>query len=53
MKLLGLQVQPATEPKVVLQAVAQAEPARLEVDQLHAALDHVRAAGAHRVVDVS
>ena len=48
--LAGVQVQPATEPEEVLQAVVQAVPARLEVDELHAALHHVGVGGPERVV---
>ena len=48
----GVQVQPAAEPEEVLQAVAQAVPAGVEVDQLDAALDDVGAGGAEGVVDV-
>jgi hypothetical protein len=49
----GVQVQPAAEPEEVLQAVAQAVPAALVVDQLDAALDDVGVVAPEGEVDVA
>ncbi|GAA3220874.1 hypothetical protein GCM10020256_27280 [Streptomyces thermocoprophilus] len=49
---LRVQVEAGAEPEEVLQAVAQAVPAGVEVDELHSALDDVGAGGAEGVVDV-
>jgi hypothetical protein len=51
--LVGMEVQPAAEPEVALDDVADAEPARTQVEDLHAALQHIGAGGGQAGVDVA